>query len=267
MSLTALFTGATGMRAMDQKLNIVANNIANLETVGFKASRANFEDLLYQTIVRPGGTNALQEPLPYGTQIGLGVTLSGTQLDFRQGSPDVTGNDLDIAIEGDGFFQVTTVVDGNQEIAYTRAGNFTRNANGEMVLGNSIGSRMEPPITIPPNATDVSIKTDGRVFVTEGGVQTEVGQIQIARFVNPAGLLQNGKNLFLRTDASGEAVVGNPSEQGLGIILGGTLERANVDPVRELIELIKTQRAFEINSQTIKAADENLQTLNNLRRL
>ncbi|MCK6485009.1 MAG: flagellar basal-body rod protein FlgG [Phycisphaerae bacterium] len=266
MAISALYTAATGMQAMDQKLNIVANNLANLETVAFKSSRPNFEDLLYQTLVPPGGNNAQQEPLPYGTIIGLGVKLSGTQLDFTQGSPDVTTNPLDLSILGEGFFQVITVVDGNETTAYTRAGNFTKNANGQLVLGNSIGSRLEPPITIPQNATQVDVKPDGRVFVTEAGVQTELGQIQLARFVNPAGLKTVGRNLYLATPASGEPILGNPTEQGLGEIQAGTLERSNVDPVRELVELIKTQRAFEMNSQTIQSADQTLQTLNNLRR-
>lgn len=266
MSITALYTGATGMRAMDQKLNVVANNLANIETVAFKASRPNFEDLLYQVMERPGGNNPQQEPLPFGSVVGLGVQLSGTQLDFKQGSFEVTGNSLDLAIVGDGFFQVTTQVDGNETIAYTRAGNFTKNANGQLVLGNSIGTRLEPPITIPPNATQIDVYPDGRVFVTEGGVQNEAGQIQLARFVNPSGLLQVGKNLYLQTPASGEAIIGNPTEQGIGEIQNGTLELSNVDPVSELIELIRTQRAFEMNSQTIQAADQNLQTVNNLRR-
>jgi len=265
MAITALYTAATGMRAMEQKLDVVANNLANVETVGFKSSRVDFEDLLYRVLERPGKTNPQQEPIPIGTVIGLGVLMSGTQLDFRQGSFDVTGNSLDLSIAGEGLFQVITQVDGQETTAYTRAGNFTKNANGQLVLANSVGSRLEPPITIPPNATQIDIGVDGKVIVTESGVQNEVGQIQLARFVNPAGLLQNGKNLFLQTVASGEPVVGNPTEQGLGEIQSKTLELSNVDPVKELVELIRTQRAFEINSQVIRAADENLQTLNNLR--
>jgi flagellar basal-body rod protein FlgG len=267
MGITALYTGATGMRAMDQKLNIVGNNLANLETVGFKSSRANFEDLLYQIVQRPGLDNAQQQPVPNGTVVGLGTKISGTQLDFTQGAPESTGNSLDLMINGDGFFQVTTAIEGAEVVAYTRAGNFTKNSLGELVLGNSIGVRLEPPLTVPQNATSIEVGTDGRVFATEGGVQTEVGQIQLARFVNPAGLLAIGKNMYLQSPASGEAIAGNPSEQGIGEILPGFLERANVDPVRELIELIKTQRAFEFNSQTIQAADETLQTVNNLGRL
>lgn len=264
MAILALHSAATGMKAMEQKLDVVANNLANLETVGFKASRVNFEDLMYRVIERPGKNNPQQEPIPIGTEVGLGVLASGTQLDFRQGSFEVTGNSLDLSIAGDGLFQVVTQVDGQETIAYTRAGNFTKNANGQLVLANSVGSRLEPPITIPPNATQIDIGVDGRVVVTESGAQNEVGQIQLARFVNPAGLLQIGKNLFLQTVGSGEAIVGNPTEQGIGEIQSKTLELANIDPVKELVELIRTQRAFEINSQTIRAADENLRTLSSL---
>lgn len=266
MGASALFTAATGMRAMDQKLNILANNLANLETTAFKSSRANFEDLMYQVYQRPGQNNALQQPLPLGSEVGLGTKLSGTQIDFAQGNFDVTQNPLDVAIVGDGFFQVTTVLDGNETTVYTRAGNFTKNAQGQLVLGNSNGVRLEPPITIPQNATQIDIGQDGRVSVTEAGTQTEVGQIQLARFINPAGLLQIGRNLFQATPASGEPILGTPTQQGIGELQGKTLEASNVDPVRELVELIKTQRAFEMNSQSIQAADQSLQTLNTLRR-
>lgn len=266
MAVMALYTAATGMRAMDQKLNILANNLANLETTAFKASRANFEDLMYQVVERPGQNNALQQPLPHGTVIGLGTKMSGTQLDFAQGSFDVTQNPLDVAIVGDGFFQVTSVIDGNETTVYTRAGNFTKNANGQLVLNNSNGVRLEPPITIPQNATQIDIGQDGRVFVTEAGTQTEVGQIQLARFINPAGLLQIGRNLYQATQASGEPILGAPTQQGIGELQSKSLELSNVDPVRELVELIKTQRAFEMNSQSIQAANDVLQAVNQLRR-
>src|SRR5437016_541920 len=157
MAVQALYTAATGMRALDQKLNVVANNLANVETVAFKSSRANFEDLLYQLMQAPGQLNAQQEPSPTGLLIGMGAKLSGTQLDFTQGSPQITSNPLDLSIQGDGFFQVVTTIDGNDTTVYTRAGNFTKNANGQLVLANSVGTRLEPPITIPPNANTIAI--------------------------------------------------------------------------------------------------------------
>ena len=256
------------MRALDQKLNVVANNLANIETVGFKRMRPNFEDLMYQVVERPGETNATDQAVPNGLLIGLGTQLSGTQIDFKQGSFDTTENPLDLTIVGDGFFQVITSVEGNETTAYTRAGNFTRNANGELVLGNSIGVRLEPPIVVPADVpvASIQISPNGLVSYSQGGAVTEAGTIQLARFVNPAGLLTVGRNLYLATPASGEAVVGNPTEQGLGEIQSKTLELSNVDPVRELVELIKTQRAFELNSQTVQAADRQLETLNTLRR-
>lgn len=266
MAVMALYTAATGMRAMNQKLDVLANNLANIETTAFKASRTNFEDLMYQNIELPGQTNALQQPMPHGTQVGLGTQLAGTQIDFGQGSFETTTNSLDLAIAGEGFFQVSTVIDGSQQTVYTRAGNFTKNANGQLVLNNSNGAQLEPPITIPQNATDISVGQDGKVTVTEGGNTTEVGTIQLARFINPAGLVSIGRNLYTKSNGSGEPILGTPTQQGLGELQSKTLEISNVDPVKELVELIKTQRAFEMNSQTIQAADQALQTLNNLRR-
>src|ERR1044071_8793114 len=154
MGIQALYTAATGMKAADFKLNVVANNLANVETVAFKRSRVNFEDLLYRTIEEPGLRNAWEQPLPTGQQVGLGVEVSGTQLNFEQGSIDTTNQPLDLAIEGDGFFQVQAVIDGQEQTVYSRAGNFLRNANGEIVLGNSIGARLEPSITLPQDRSE-----------------------------------------------------------------------------------------------------------------
>ncbi len=268
MGIQALNTASTGMKAMDFKLNVVANNLANIETVAFKRSRANFEDLLYQTLEQPGLRNGLDVPLPMGQQVGLGVFVSGTQLDFTQGSLDPTGLPLDMAIEGDGFFQVQAFVDGQEKTLYTRAGNFTQNANGEIVLGNSLGARLEPQITIPQDAVEIQVSPNGLVAVRSQGALEfqDVGQIQLARFINAPGLKQLGKNLYDQTDASGPPIVANPAEDGNGAILPNTLELSNVDPVRELVELIRTQRSFELNSQSIQSADQTLQTVNNLRR-
>lgn len=269
MGIQALYTAASGMAAMDTKLNVVANNLANIETVAFKRSRVNFEDIFYQTLEEPGKRTPLDAPKSTGRQVGLGVQMSGTQLNFQQGSFDTTNQELDVAIQGDGLFQVQTIVDGQQRTAYTRAGNFTRNALGELVLANSVGSRLEPAITVPQDTVEVIITPQGLVQARTQGSATfsDVGQIQLARFINPAGLKQLGRNLFLDTDASGPAIQGNPTQDGLGELQQGTLELSNVDPVRELVELIRTQRSFELNSQSLQSADQLLQTAANLRRL
>ncbi len=268
MGIQALNTAATGMKAMDFKLNVVANNLANVETVAFKSSRANFEDLLYQTLELPGMRNGLDDPLPTGKQVGLGVEVSGTQLNMVQGSLDNTQHPLDLAIEGDGFFQVQAVVEGTEKTVYTRAGNFTLNANGELVLANSEGVRLEPTIAIPQDAVETVISPLGLVQVRVSGATDfqDVGQIELARFVNPAGLKQLGANMFDQTEASGPPITGNPSQDGLGVLQQAFLETSNVDPVRELVELIRTQRSFELNSQSIQSADQTMQTVNNLRR-
>ena len=266
MAIQALYTAATGMQAMDFKLNVVANNLANIETVAFKRSRANFEDLLYQTLQEPGLRNGLDQPLPTGMQAGLGVQVSGTQINFEQGALESTGQSLDLAIEGDGFFQVQSFVDGSEQTVYTRAGNFTLNANGEVVLANSVGSRLEPAITIPQDAVAIQVSQGGLVQVrTTGSTQfTDVGQIELAKFINPAGLTQIANNLYQQNDASGPPITANPEQQGMGSVRQNYLELSNVDPVKELVELIRTQRSFELNSQSIQAADQTMQTVNNL---
>lgn len=268
MAVTALHAAATGMRAQDMKLDVLANNLANVNTAGFKRSRVNFEDLLYQTKREPGILNAEDEPIPHGIQVGLGVRVSGTQQSFTAGSIDRTDQELDVMIDGEGFFQVRTVQDGSIINAYTRNGNFTRNSVGNLVLANSEGSIIEPPISIPDDTIRINIANDGEVSVLQQGSPTlsVVGQIELARFVNPEGLKQIGQNLFAETDASGPAVSGPPQSDGLGTLQQGALEMSNVDPVRELIQLILTQRAFELNSQTIQSADQALQVVANLRR-
>jgi len=270
MSIAAMHAAATGMEALDTKLNVVANNLANINTVGFKKSRVNFEDLLYQTMREPGMRDYEDRPVPHGIQVGGGVGVSGTQLDFTHGPIDPTDRKLDLAIGGEGFFQVRTVNNGEELIAYTRAGNLVRNADGDLVLANSEGSILEPPINIPENVPEngIVIANNGRVAVRQEGSSQliEVGQIELARFVNPEGLLTIGKNLYIETDASGTPITGNPLEEGLGDLMQGVLEGSNVDPVRELVDLIFTQRGFELNSQSIKSADEALQVVTNLRR-
>jgi flagellar basal-body rod protein FlgG len=268
MAVTALHAAASGMRALDEKLNVVANNLANINTHGFKRSRVNFEDLLYQVKREPGIPNADDEPIPHGIVVGTGVKVSGTQLNFEPGAVDPTNRPLDWQIEGEGFYQVRTIHDGTEIVAYTRAGNFAQNAVGNVVMANSDGSILEPPITIPEDAIEVSVGRNGEVRVRQQGANTlnEIGQIELARFVNPEGLKQIGRNLYIETDASGAPVTGTPQSDGLGAINQGSLELSNVDPVRELIDLITTQRAFELNSQSIQSADQTLQIVTNLRR-
>ncbi len=268
MAITALQAAASGMRALDEKLNVVANNLANINTHGFKRSRVNFEDLLYQVKREPGVRNANDEPVPHGILVGTGVKVSGTQLEFTPGAVDTTNNALDWQIDGEGFFQVDTIYDGAEITAYTRAGNFARNAQGNIVLANSDGPLLQPPITLPDDTIEISVGRNGEVRVRQQGSNTlnTIGQIELARFVNPEGLKQIGGNLYVETDASGSAVTGQPQTDGLGAINQNSLELSNVDPVRELIDLITTQRAFELNSQSIQSADESLQIVGELRR-
>ncbi len=268
MAIQALQTAATGMKAMDFKLNVIANNLANVETVGFKRSRPEFADVLYQTLEEPGLRNGLDQALPTGKQIGLGVDVAGTQLDFQQGAPLITKGQFDLLINGDGFFQVQAFIDGSETTTYTRAGNFTQNADGDLVLDNGIGARLEPTITIPQDAIEVQISTTGLVSARVSGTTTfqDVGQLELARFINPAGLKQIGDNLFRDTPASGDPITGNPKQDAFGSIEQGQLELSNVEPVTELVQLIRTQRSFELNSQSLQSADQTLQTLVNMAR-
>ena len=268
MSINALQSAASGLSALNLALDVTANNLANVNTMGFKSSRVNFQDLLYQELAQPGTENANGDQNTTGLYVGLGVKVSGTQMNFEQGPALETGRLLDLMIEGNGFFQVEVEDDIGEGIAYTRAGNFTVNSEGEIVLATDQGRRMLPNIEIPDNATGITVRTDGTVSVTVSG-QTdpvELDTIQLATFINPAGLKQVGENLFIPTEASGDALVGDPLEDGRGGIRQGFLEGSNVDPVTELVNLIRTQRAFELNSQSIQAADETLQTVSQLRR-
>ena len=267
MSVQTLYTAATGMDAMETKLDVIANNLANVNTTGFKRDRANFEDLLYRNDTYPGVVDANQGLTPTGTQVGLGVRVMSTQTDHRQGTLEQTGRDLDIGIEGSGFLPVLDP--RSQTTVYTRAGNLDINAIGQLVLGSAqTGRLIDPPITIPPNATDVSISDTGIVSVRIPGT-TELqqqGNIQLAQFINPDGLLKIGENLYQQTEASGVAQLTDAGSDGTGVIRQGNLEVSNVEPVRELIDLITTQRAFELNSQAIQAGDQVMQTIANLRR-
>ncbi|MFN5943650.1 MAG: flagellar basal-body rod protein FlgG [Phycisphaerae bacterium] len=269
MAINALHSASSALSALNTSLDVTANNLANMNTSGFKASRANFQDLMYIDRAQPGTTNANQDERPIGLQVGLGVRVSGTQLDFTQGAAQYTGRPLDIMIEGEGFFEVGVEDSVSQTgTAYTRAGNLTLNSEGELVLANDQGRRVQPTIQIPPDATDISIGIDGTVSVMVQG-ETEpqdVGQLNLSTFINPAGLMQKGENIYVATDASGPPNSGVPSADGRGRIKQNYLENSNVDPTRELIELIRTQRAFEMNSQSIRSADESLRTISQLRR-
>ncbi|TWU59841.1 Flagellar basal-body rod protein FlgG [Rubripirellula tenax] len=267
MSVQTLYTAATGMEAMETKLDVIANNLANINTTGFKKDRANFEDLLYRTEVYPGVQDASQTPTAVGTQVGLGVRVTSTQTDHSQGTLQQTGRELDIAIQGKGFLRVLDP--SSQQTMYTRAGNLDINANGQLVIGSAqIGRLVDPPITIPQDATAIQINANGEVMTRVPG-QVELanqGQLQLAQFINPDGLLKVGENMYLQTDASGQEQLANPGDQGLGTLRQGNLEASNVQPVQELIDLITTQRAFELNSQAVQAGDQLMQTITNLKR-
>lgn len=269
MAITALHSASTGLSALSTELDVLANNLANVNTVGFKGSRVNFEDLLYQQKGQPGVENANGDHRPTGLLVGLGTRISGTQYDFRQGNVMNTDRQLDITIDGNGFFRVNILQDFGDGVGYTRAGNFFINRDRQVVLGNSQGPLLEPPIVVPDDVTidQISMSADGIVSVILPGEEPqEIGQIELSNFANPAGLESIGGNIFVPTAASGPAIDGNPGEGSFGTIIQGFLEGSNVDPVRELVQLIKTQRAFEMNSQSIQAADETLQVVSNLRR-
>jgi flagellar basal-body rod protein FlgG len=266
MTIQALYSAATGMTAMETKLDVVSNNLANLETTAFKRDRANFEDLFYRHEKFPGAEDTAGQYTPTGIAIGLGVRTQSTQTEFTQGAIKQTGQELDVAIEGRGFFQVQNP-DGT--IVYTRAGNFSVNSNGNLVTGSaSDGRLLEPPIVIPEDATAIVISPEGIVSVQQPGNNqlTQVGQFELAYFINAQGLLKLGENLYSETDASGAPTLGNPGQECLGLLRQNSLEASNVEPVQELIDLITTQRAFEMNSQTVKVSDELLQNIANLRR-
>jgi len=261
--IRSLFTAATGMQAQQMNLDVISNNIANVNTVGFKRSRADFQDLLYQTLKAPGLPSSEGNQVPSGIQVGLGVRPVAVQKLFTQGDFVSTGNDLDLVIEGDGFFQVTKP-DGT--VSYTRSGALKVDKDGRIV--NSDGFPIEPAISIPTDTTDITISFDGKVNVLQGSSATpvEIGTIEIARFVNPAGLLSTGKSLFTATDASGDAITGTPGSEGRGSLNQGFIESSNVNVVEELANLIIAQRAFELNSKAVQASDEMLQTSSTLKR-
>ncbi|GAA7959045.1 flagellar basal-body rod protein FlgG [Helicobacter pylori] len=261
--LRSLYSATSGMLAQQTHIDTTSNNIANVNTTGFKKSRADFNDLFYQAM-QYAGTNTSNTTLsPDGMEVGLGVRPSAITKMFSQGSPKETENNLDVAITGKGFFQVQ-LPDGTT--AYTRSGNFKLDEQGNLVT--SEGYPLIPQITLPEDTTQVNIGVDGTVSVIQGLQTTSnvIGQITLANFVNPAGLHSMGDNLFSITNASGEAIVGNPDSQGLGKLRQGFLELSNVRLVEEMTDLITAQRAYEANSKSIQTADAMLQTVNSLKR-
>jgi flagellar basal-body rod protein FlgG len=256
------------MAAMETKLDVIAHNLANVETTGYKRGRANFEDLFYRHQKVPGAQDSSGQYTPTGISIGLGSKVSSIQSEMRQGAFQGTGERFDLAIEGNGFFKV--IDPASNEIVYTRSGRFSPNAEGQLVLASAgTGRLLDPPVQIPEDATEVVISDQGIVSVRQPGSNqlSQVGTIELATFVNPQGLLKLGENLYSETDASGVATPGNPGQQGIGVVKQGFLEASNVEPVRELIDLITTQRAFELNSQAVQVGDEIMQLVANLRRL
>ena len=268
MAITALNSAATGLRALSTRIDVVSNNLANAETTAFKRSRVNFEDLMYLTLKEPGAQNANGEVSPAGIFVGLGTRISNTQIDTEQGSLESTGRPLDVGISGPGFFQVKILDSIGNGVGYTRNGGFFQNKDGDLVLGMGDGYRLIPPINIPPDGTNINISQDGTVSYTKAGATTSTvaGQIHIVQFTNPQGLKLLGGSIYVETDSSGKPLETTPGEDGAGVTLSTFLEGSNVDPVKELVTLIKTQRSFELNSQSIQTADQALQTIGNLRR-
>ncbi|MCC8995793.1 MAG: flagellar basal-body rod protein FlgG [Nitrosomonas sp.] len=256
--IRSLWISKTGLNAQQTKMDVIANNLANVSTNGFKRSRAIFEDLMYQTLRQPGAQSSQQTQLPTGLQLGTGVKPVATESVFIQGAPQPTDNSRDIFINGTGFFQIL-MPDGTT--AYTRDGAFQSDINGQVVT--SSGYPLQPPITVPPNAIDITVARDGTVSATMPGsvAPVQVGNIQLASFINPAGLQKMGENLFLETAASGAPNQNAPGTNGLGTVMQRYVEASNVNVVEELVNMIQTQRAYEMNSKSIETSDQMLQRL------
>ena len=252
----ALWIAKTGLDAQQTRMAVVSNNLANVNTNGYKKSRAAFEDLLYQTKVAPGSAVTQTDVAPTGLTLGTGVRVVATEKSFTQGNLQQTGNSLDVAVNGRGFLQVQ-MPDGS--VGYTRDGAFQLNAQGELVTAG--GLKLQPAITVPQGAQSVNIGTDGTVSVTVAGqaAATQVGQVQLVDFVNPAGLAPKGENLYAETTASGAPQTGTAGSSGFGTIVQGSLEASNVNVVEELVNMIETQRAYEMNSKAISTTDQMLQ--------
>jgi len=252
----ALWAAKTGLDAQQTQMTVTANNLANVATNGFKKSRAVFDDLLYQNVSQVGAATSQTTISPTGLQLGTGVRVVSTERSYTQGSLDNTGNNLDIAIQGRGFFQV---LQPDGQMAYTRDGNFQLNAQGQVVNAN--GYPLQPAVTIPTGAQSVTIGADGTVSVLTAGqsAPTTVGTIQLADFINPAGLQTVGGNLAVESASSGSPTTGNPGLSGLGTVVQGSVEASNVNVVEEMVNMIETQRAYEMNSKAVQTTDQMLQ--------
>ncbi len=260
--LRAFHSAATGMNAQQIVLDNTANNLANVNTTGFKTSIVEFQDMLYTTLIQPGAQTSQSQQIPTGVQLGNGVRVASNTRLFTPGSLNPTGNSLDIAIEGNGFFQIA-MPDGT--FRYTRDGSFRVNATGDLVTVD--GYFVQPRLTFPPDVTSINIGADGTVSITTAGsptTATTLGQLQVARFANPAGLSADGRNLYLETPASGTVTLSNPGLNGTGNLRGGFLEASNVQVVSELVNLIQAQRAYEFNTKAIRVADQMLSDTNDL---
>ncbi|MGN2249279.1 flagellar basal-body rod protein FlgG [Frateuria edaphi] len=257
---SSLWVAKTGLDAQQTRMDVVSHNLANANTTGFKSSRASFQDLVYQNLRQPGGQTTEQTNAPSGLMLGTGVRVVGNEKLFTQGNIEQTGNSLDLAIQGRGFLQVTQP-DGT--IAYTRDGSLHMDQNGQVVTAN--GYAVDPAITIPANAQSITIGSDGTVSITLPGqaAPQQVGTVQLADFINPAGLQPNGDNLYLETASSGSPQIGQPGLNGLGTLSQGALESSNVNVVEQMVDMIETQRTYEMNSKAISAADQMLQFLTN----
>ena len=259
MSSAAMHVARTGLDAQDMRMRVISNNLANVNTTGFKRDRAAFETLAYQVVTAAGAASSSESKYATGLNLGTGVRIQGTARIDTQGSMNTTGNALDLALDGDGYFQVQ--MPGGQ-LGYTRAGNFSRSAEGLLVTGE--GYQVQPGITVPEGATNITIGNDGTVSATVAG-QTEpqeIGQVQVATFPNSAGLQASGDNYLLETAASGAANLGVAGEDGRGRIRQGMLEASNVNVVQELVDMIECQRAYEVNSKMIQASDDMLKYVN-----
>ncbi len=261
--INSLWIAKTGMSAQQTQLDVISHNLANVSTTGFKRSNVAFEDLMYQNLRQVGSNSTEQSQLPTGLQVGTGVRVVGTARQFTQGNVQQSSNNLDVAIQGNGFFQVT-MPDGS--VGYTRDGSFKINAQGQVVTNS--GFAVANGITVPAEAENLTISAEGAVSasVKEGGrmVSRQIGTIALASFINPAGLEPRGQNLYIETAASGQPNTGTPGLNGMGTLMQGYLETSNVNVVQELVTMIQTQRAYEMNSKAIQTSDQMLQKLGQL---
>jgi flagellar basal-body rod protein FlgG, Gram-negative bacteria len=255
---SSLWVAKTGLDAQQTRMDVISNNLANANTTGYKSARASFQDLVYQNVRQPGAQTTEQTQAPSGLMVGTGVRVVGSEKLFTQGNIEQTGNALDVAIQGRGFLQVT-MPDGS--ISYTRDGSLHLDQNGQLVTAG--GYALDPAISVPANAQSITIGSDGTVSVSLAGqaATQQIGTMQLADFINPAGLQPNGDNLYLETASSGSPQIGQPGLNGLGTLAAGALESSNVNVVEQMVDMIQTQRTYEMNSKAVSAADSMLQFL------